>query len=773
MARIQGTIFLLFLLIPPHSIAQNITVSGIIKDAGNGDFIPYANLLINKSNIVSQSNDLGYFNFKTSTRNIEIIISALGYETDTFDIEINKDTTIHFELITFSLPDIVITDNALLQVRHAEIQFTPDIFKKSNFILGEPDILKSVQLYGGVSVGIEASTQYSVRGGDFNQNAVLLDGSILYNTSHLFGFVSTVDANVVKSATFYKGSFPIQYGNRLSSVLDISLKEGNKYKANSKLSIGLINASYFREGPIIKGKSSYMIGLRTAFPGLFTQNQESSFNKRARKSYFAFYMGDINFKINTDIGKNNRLFFSAYKGNDDWKNGFYEMPIFFKWRLKWGNEMMSVKWHSILNSSSALTTQFNYNKFNYTSQTSTQMDLLDLPDQFINKSAINDFKLGTQLVKSLSNRAKLTMGTDITQSNVAPTVNFLSNSSLKPTSKLILFNFTSYIGLNSEITSANTIDLGFRYNYFYNKEFGRNQFDPRLKLINSNMKRINLFASYMITHQNLHLISNTTNGYVTDVWIPATKTLVPQKMSEIAIGFETVPTTRQDYFNINLFYRLYSGLSVTRSDINAIRNDVESWEDLLAKNGKGRSLGVEGDFYVSYKRFSLLSSLTLSRSFRTFNEIDKGSEFPADADRPVIINSNISYRRSEKTIYKYNLTISSGRPVTTPTYAALREGINSSRAILIYSNRNNGRFPTYFRSDIGFLKQFKRKSGKINELNVSVYNILLNKNYLYIEFSPVTYFKDRFSTVDPILQTIIDNRTSLQFIPGIYFTYEW
>ncbi len=754
-------------------ISQNITVSGIVKDAGNGDFIPYATIHIRKHNAYTNSNDLGYFNIRAIYGNNEIIVSALGFNSDTFKLNILKDTIVQLELTTLSLPEVLITDVRPLKVQHSEIQFTPEILKKMNFILGEPDILKSVQLYGGVSAGLEASTQYSVRGGDFNQNAVLVDGSILYNTSHLFGFISAIDANAIKSATFYKGSFPVQYGNRLSSVLDISLKEGNKFKATNKISLGLINASYFSEGPIIKGKSSYIIGFRTAFPGLFTQRQEKSFNKGNRNSYLSFYMGDINFKINTDVGKNNRLFLSAYKGQDDWKNGFFEKPTIYKWKLKWSNEMISARWHSLINSTSSLTTNFNYNKFNYNSQIITQSDSLELPNRFLNKSSIEDYKIGTQLVTSLSNRAKLILGTDIIKSNVAPTINFLTNSNLTPQSKIILLNYTAYAGIKKEILSDNTIDFGLRYNYFRYEDLGRNQFEPRLKLMNSSLKGINLFTSYMITHQNLHLISNTTNGYVTDVWIPATKTLLPQRMSEFAFGLETESTTIQNYINVNFYYRLYSGLSVTRSDISAIRYDILSWEDLLAKNGKGRSLGIESSFFILYKKFSMLSSFTVSKSFRKFEEIDKGVAFPSDADRPVIINSNITYRKSEKTVYKYNLTLNSGRPLTTPTYATLKDGINSNNAILIYSRRNNGRYPTYFRSDIGFLKQFKRKSGKVKELNISIYNIFLNKNYLYTEFSPVNAYRDIKNKMDPIFITIIEKRTSLQFIPGIYFTYEW
>lgn len=725
------------------------------------------------------TNNLGYFNLKLPTGLQLLKVSSLGYEEDTISLILRKDTVIHFYLQTKSLPEVTITEQAPIKIEGGNIRFTPEALKNNIFILGEQDVLKYLQLYSGVSPGVDGSNQYGVRGGGVDQNMLLVDGSILYNTSHLFGLISSLDPNSIKSATFYKGSYPADLGGRLSSILEVSLKEGNRYKRNHKVSLGLITASAFTEGPIKKGVSSYMFSFRTAFPGLFTQGSKSAFNSNKKDGYLSFFMHDFNVKLNTDLGTKNTLFFSAYSGNDLWSNGFREPPIITRWNLNWGNQMASVKLQSVLSKSTHLITQLNINRFYYSSKISS--NTIDAPSasSFTNQSNISDYKIKSILETNLNSFLTINTGAEYTRSLIRPQVNFiLSDNIIKEPTKDEANHanqLAAFFAGKILIRPLGVWTLGIRMNVHevQNKRSPYVQYEPRIKWDFKVTKKVNVFASYMRVHQYLHLISNPTGGYVTDVWVPVTNTLHPQSMDEYAIGTEINSEKKIKNINLQLFYRNYDKQASLRSDLNLIKDDILSWEDLLVLNGKGKSFGMESSIQFNIGTLNIISSYTYSKSQRKFTEINKGGWYDHDLDRRHILNSNFTYRMNKKFVVNSNFVFNTGQPLTIPKQAIFGLDPNKPELNYVYTERNNARSAKYIRLDLGIRKEITTSKNNSKEWTLGIYNVLLQKNVFVVDYTNRYRFDDVITRKNPYFLNEKKVRSYLLFIPGLSFAYAW
>lgn len=769
---------LIFLLGNINLFGQEITFSGIILSSATGDFLPYSSVYEIETRNGEITNSTGNFSFRVSSGNLTFKFSALGFHDDTFQLLIQRDTFVRIFLKTFSLPEVIISENIPLKISGSTIKFTPEALKNSVFILGEADILKSLKLYSGISPGIEGTNQFVVRGGGIDQNMLMVDGSILYNTSHLFGLISSLDPNAIKSSIFYKGAFPASIGGRLSSVLEVNLSEGNRYKSSNKISLGLITASYFTEGPIKKGKSSYMISLRTSFPSLFTQTSQSSFQSGKRDEFFSFFMHDINAKFNTDLGPKNTLFLSFYNGSDKWENGFREPPVLTRWNLNWGNQIFSIKNVSILSKSSNLITQLNYNLFKYNSVVSSNaIDEIE-PSSLANKSNIIDYKAKIFYEKDLNNNFNINTGIEITRTLITPQVNFVlltGNSSPKSNENLNSNQLAIFGSSEINLNKFGRLNLGLRSNIhqliLQNTTYF--QLEPRIRYDLPLKNNIALFFTIMKINQYLHLISNPSNGYVTDVWIPVTKSLHPQSMDEISIGVDINKTGRLKNINFQVYYRNYSNQTALKPDLNIIKDEIENWEDLLLKFGKGKSFGTEIFSQYSFNKLNIITSYTLSFSRRKFTGINNGNWYNHDLDRRHIFNSNVTYRLKPNLIFNSNIVFNSGQPITIPKQASFGLDPNRPELYYVYTERNNARAPIYTRLDLGVRKQVNTPKNNVREWSFSVYNALFSKNSFLVDYTRRYQYEDFKNNLNPYFLNDKKSRSYLLFIPGISFSYAW
>lgn len=771
-------IALFFLSNPLILYGQEFTVSGTVKDSSTGEFLPYSYVQIQESSRGVLTDNLGAFQLRLPKGFQKIRFSSLGYQEDTMQMNLSNDTIIHLFLLPKLLPEVTITDQAFIKLEGSRIRFTSEALKNSIFILGETDVLKYLQLYSGVSPGVDGTNQFSVRGGGVDQNMLLMDGSILYNTSHLFGFISAVDPNSIKSTTFYKGAYPAMYSGRLSSILEVSLKEGNRHRTNHKISLGLINASAFIEGPIKKGISSYMVSFRTAYPGLFTQAKKAGFESGKNEGYLSFFMHDFNAKLNSDLGPKNTIYISVYSGNDLWSNGFKEQPIITRWNLNWGNQMISTKLQTILNRSSRLITQVNFNRFYYTSGlSSNQIDAID-PSSLSNESKISDYKFKSILENKISSFAALTSGLEITISKILPQVNFILNENT--TNSIINDPIQSnqispFITSSIRLNKYGTLDIGIRLNVHTipEQKITFSQLEPRLKWEFKLSEKVHVFSSFMRVHQYVHLISNPSSGYVTDVWVPVTNKLAPQEMDEFSIGVDINKIRIIKNINFQLFYRQYNNQTTLRPNLVVLKEYIKKWEDLLAVDGAGKAYGIESSIQYSIDKINIISSYTFSLSKRKFDEINSGSWYFHELDRRHIVNSNFTYRINKNLVANSNFTFNTGQPVTIPKIATFGPDPTDPKLNYIYEERNNARAVHYIRLDLGIRKEYTTKNNNTKEWSLGIYNVLLNRNTFFVDYTRAYNYEKINTESIPYFKNEKIIRSYLLFIPGLTFAYTW
>ena len=764
-------IFLLFIgvLGITHQIkAQEITtVNGTVKDKLTGESIIGAVIKIDQLvNVVVTSNEYGFYAISLPKGKYDLRISFVGYEEKRIPILLNAPLITNVFLESKNqLAEVVVStkrkDDNLTKAQIGTETLNMQSISKVPVIFGEKDVLKTIQLLPGVKSAGEGNSGFYVRGGAADQNLILLDEAPVYNASHLLGFFSTFNSDAIKDATLIKGNGPAQYGGRLSSVLDVKMKDGNNKNYTVNGGLGLISSRLSIEGPIQEDKSSFILSGRRTYADVFLKASE-----KFKDNILYFY--DLNAKANYKIDDKNRIYFSGYFGQD-------ELGLGSSFRINWGNKTGTIRWNRIVNNKLFLNTSFIYSDYSY------NVGLKNGETNFNVNSNIKDINLKQDYTYYLNPKNTIRFGFNSILHTITPSVfSGTVNNNINKVGRNGLENalyFNNNFKANQQLTfdygvriSAYSIMGGDQYNVYNNNaitqsillqknEFGKTYMNVEPRFTSN--YRINDLSSVKIAYarnvQHLHLLSNATAASPSDQWIGNSYNIKPELADQTSIGYARNFKNNTYELGAELYYkRMQNQLDYKDgTNINTIA-DVES--SLLY--GVGRAYGFE---FLAKKKIGLFSgwiSYTLSKTERKIDGINDGNWYNAKQDRTHDVSIVTILELNPKWTVSGVFVYSTGNAVTFPTgkYAL------GEQTIYQYANRNANRMPDYHRLDISATYENKNKKKNAGSWNFSLYNVYGRENAYQISFQDDP--SDNSKT--QIIQTAL-----FRWVPSITYNFKF
>ena len=745
-------------LITCFAQAQKSTVNGSIKDLKTGENLIGATIFNPRTLQGTTTNTYGFYSFTQIRDSIYLRVSYVGYEPVLVKFILSKDTTINIGLnYSSTLKEVVVTGSSDDKIQESSQMGTIDVpleqIKALPAFLGEVDVFKVLQLLPGVQAGSEGSSGLYVRGGGPDQNLILLDGVPVYNASHLFGFFSVFNADAINHVELTKGGFPARYGGRLSSVIDINMKEGDANKFKGEGSIGLVASRLTVEGPIKKDKTSFIIsGRRTYIDVLASPMIKKSTNGEERAGYY-FY--DLNAKINHSINKKNKIYLSAYSGNDKayaesqyaYKNEFRNSQNEENLSLRWGNITTAIRWNSIVTNKlfSNVTATYSQYKFRVsadameivTEQDSTRSEFYHTEYS----SGIRDFAMKLDLDYIPNPNHFIKFGGQVIHHRFTPGVLTYRSTEVQDTTLgaqvTDALEFFVYAEDDFLITPRLKINAGIHASGFTVENKFYKSLQPRISGRYLITPDVSWKISYAQMTQYIHLLSNVGIGLPTDLWVPATAKVGPENAYLASMGLAY--NLRNKYeFTVESYYKEMEGL-VEYKDGADYLNVENDWQTKV-EVGEGNSYGVE---FFAQKKTGKLSGwvgYTLSWTNRTFENLNGGKTFPYRYDRRHDVKVAAVYQWKENREFSLTWVYGSGAAVTLPqsTYLHGVENRNpyfeTEGSFQYYGDRNSYRMRAYHRLDISYTTTKKTKWGERSWI-IGTYNTYNRRNPFFIDLS--------------------------------------
>ncbi len=739
------SVVLSLLAFSKNETPKSATISGFVRDAKNGETLTGAVIYPEEIPTVGiATNSYGYFSLTLPVGKYSLIVRFLGYKTKTIPLDLKENTQMSFDMEeeSVALKEVTITgeknNNNVVQseliskINVREIQNIP-------VILGEKDILKTIQLLPGVTPAGEGNAGFFVRGGGVDQNLILLDEAPVYNPSHLLGFFSTFNSDAIKEITLYKGGFPAEYGGRLSSVVDIKMNEGNNKEFHFSGGIGIIASRLAIEGPILKNKGSFMIAARRTYADVFLKFlPHNGADSIASKSTLYFY--DLNMKANYQLSAKDRLYFSCYLGRDNFNLGG-------ALGLNWGNVTATTRWNHIINDKFFSNTSLIFNRYSY----KFNVAVGNLTMRVI--SEIKDWNLKEDLHFYLNSKNTIKFGFNSIYHTFVPSkVDSTAFFRIRSMDNRFALENALYISDEQTISSHLKVSYGVRYSLFssigpgtvytydqvsdvvdsatYRKGKIFNSyggFEPRLLVNYIINDSVSVKASYARSRQYIHLLSNTTSTTPFDLWVPSNINILPEIADQYTLGYFRNFSNNMYETSVEIYYKTLQNQIDYRNGANLILNNkVES--QLVF--GKGWGYGAEFLIRKKYGKLTGWISYTLSKTKRQFPDINGGNVFLAKQDRPNNIAVVGMYELNAKLTFSATWIYISGNVVTFPSGRYLVD----SNIVPYYTERNGYRMPDYHRLDIGLTWQRKKTKRFESNWNFSVYNVYGRFNAYAINF---------------------------------------
>jgi outer membrane receptor for ferrienterochelin and colicin len=768
-------LFLLFILPIPVFAQNNVTVSGTISDLSSGERLIGATIYSPEAKLGVSANTYGFFSIKLPKGSNTIQTSYVGYQTSSVRINLQKDTVLNLHLKTsLNLEEVTVkgTQNRNAHPYSSTLNMMKlDMAKMGDIpvILGERDLLKAIQYLPGIKGGAENTAGFNVRGGSSDQNLILLDGVPVYNVYHLMGFFSVFNGDAIKNAELYKGGIPARYGGHLSSVLDVSMKEGNLKKQEGTFTISPVAGSFTLEGPIKKDTASYIFSVRRTFidgPLMLIQKLQ---DQPYIGGYF-FY--DINAKANWILNPRNRVFLSVYSGLDrNFYNGS-DRGLKQSFRYQWGNTTTVLRWNSTLNSKLFSNTSFYFSSFNNTQRTKSKED--ESVNLFKTASKLNEWSLKSDYDFYLAPGNVVRFGGKLSQLSFSPDIlqqrNDESETNIYQATKNHAFVGEAYLEDAIQWNHLNA-NVGLRA-ATYSIE-GKTYFslEPRIALNWSLNPDLAISASYMRNSQNLHLLTNSSLGLPTDLWVASTKNIAPQKADQYSLGIEKRIAEKYT-FGVEGYYKILKNVTRFNEGAAFLSGRDRNWENNVSV-GDGEAYGSEWMFRKENARLNWMLAYGLSWSNQRVDDINRGRWFPFKYDRRHDFSALIDYKLKSKYSGERKISLAfvfqSGNHVTindTETEGVMPPGfeyyasptyVDKFRVRQTYENPNNFKMPSFHHLDLNYSVKKYRSSGRGHEWSFSGYNI-------YNHLNPwMTYKKDG----------VAKQLSIFPFIPSVSYRYKW
>jgi len=765
---------LVSVLISSHAYTQNFTVSGTVKDSGNGeDLIGALVGIAEMPGTGTATNSYGFYSLTLPAGEYTLQFKSLGYQPRIERIQLRSNFSLKVELIPTEtqLTEVQITDSRTNDnVRKNEMgvmKIDPKAVESVPVLFGERDIIKIFQMTPGVKSAGEGNAGFYVRGGSADQNLILLDEAPVYNASHLLGFFSVFNSDALKDVSLYKGGMPAEYGGRSSSVMDIKMKDGNAKTFGAQGGIGLIASRLTLEAPIVKDRGSFIVSGRRTYADMFLKLSKDTVTKES-----SLYFYDLNLKANYRINDKNRIYLSGYFGRDN----FGLDDIF---GFDWGNKTGTLRFNHVFNDRLFSNTSLIYSDYSYRFSFSPDGSTIKF------SSSIQDVNVKQDFSFFPNPNHKIKFGLNAIHHTFVPgeiTSDFESLSDLKLTNKYALESAV-YLQDDMSINERIGLQYGLRYSYFdymgkgtaytfdengntlSSKDYDKWEtiqtyggFEPRLALRYELKNNSSVKASYNRSFQYLHLLSNSTSSQPTDIWVPSSNNIKPQTSDQASVGYFRNFKENTYELSVETYYKTMRNAIDYRNGANLFFNDQAEGELVY---GKGRAYGVELLLRRQIGKLTGWVSYTWSRSLRTFDDINDGAEFPAKQDRIHDVAIVAMYTLSDRVKLSANWIYYTGAAVTFPSGKYEIEGIS----VPLYSERNGYRMPEYHRLDVGVTVEPKKKSPRFeSSWNFSVYNAYARRNAYAITFQ---------QNIDNPEQTEAVRTTLFRIVPSVTYNFKF
>lgn len=742
---IRGYFLIILLTFCLGGISQTkFTVSGTIKDKKSGETVIGAIVkVLELKNIGTTTNEFGFFSLSIPEGDYTLITEYFGFKSQTQKIVLKSNLRLDFLLdeTAKELEEVEVTatkqDDNVKDAQTGVQKIDIKEINKLPVLMGERDLVKSMQLTPGVKSGGDGNAGFYVRGGGLDQNLILLDDAPVYNASHLLGFFSTFNSDAIKDATLYKGGMPSQYGGRLASVLDIKMNEGNNRSYHAAGGIGLISSRLSIEGPIQKEKSSFLISGRRTYADLLLR---STGDERFEKSTLYFY--DLNAKANYIIGSKDRIYLSGYFGRD--KLGLKDL-----FGLDWGNATGTLRWNHIINPKWFSNTSFIFSNYSYKINVQLGGNEISL------LSRIQDFNLKQEFQYFANPRNSIKIGFNAIHHTIVPgEIKASEESGLKFTPPQNRYSLEGglYFSNNWKASQKLNIIYGLRLSSFNILGAGDfltlndkmevidtvtykenelvksyNNLEPRLSASYQLSASSSLKASYARMTQNLHLLSNSTSSSPTDRWIPSSNNVKPEIADQVSIGYFRNFSDDKYEFNVEMYYKDMQNQIDYKDGANVISSDVVEPELLF---GDGRAYGIECFLKKRVGKLTGWVGYTLSRTEKKIQNINDNNWYPAKQDRTHDVSLVAIYELSKKWTFSATFVYYTGNAVTFPSGKYKVE----EQVVFYYTERNGYRMPDYHRLDIAATWKLKERKKFSSELAFSIYNVYARENAFIINF---------------------------------------
>ena len=727
---------------------EHFTISGYVREAVSGESLIGVNIYLADHMTGTVTNTYGFYSLTLPVADsVEFIVSYIGFTPEIVRLSLHKNVDLNIELkANLVLDEVTITadrqEKQSESVKMSTINLQPAQIKNVPSLMGEKDVLKVLQLMPGVQKGTEGSSGLYVRGGGPDQNLIILDDAIVYNASHLFGFFSIFNGDALKSVELTKGGFPARYGGRLSSVLDMNMKEGNKEEWHGEGGIGLISSRLTVEGPIIKGKSSIILSGRRTYADLlaspFMKNQKAGYN---------FY--DFNAKINYDFGRNNRLYLSGYFGKDKYSlqnnsDGNKENVGFH-----WGNYTGTLRWNHLFSNklfSNASAVFSNYS-FGISASEKIKKDSSEYYAEYY--SGIRDLTLKYDFDWLPNPKHSIKAGVMGIYHRFNPHA-YVEKDNRNNTN---ISDISFINGIESGIYAEDTwqpiqqlkINGGLRFSHFIAAKNKYHYLEPRLSVALKLKNNMALKASYASMNQYVHMLSNTGISLPTDLWVPTTDKVRPQRSQQLAIGIVKDLRNNDLTFSIEGYYKDMSHVIGYKEGTSFLVMDdpatglLKNWEETITV-GRSWSYGLEFLLRKNTVRLTGWIGYTLSWTQMQFDSLNFGRKFYARYDRRHDISIVAIYKLSDHISLSGTWVYGTGNAITlsnseyfinanSPRFGEYF-GFNNmmgSYPVMDFDQKNNFRMAAYHRLDLGIQFHKQKKYGE-RTWEISVYNVYNRMN---------------------------------------------
>ena len=743
---------------------EKITISGYVYDVANGESIANADIDILSLNVSTQTNVYGFYSLSVPVGTYDVFWSAKGYLNESQTIVLNEN--LRQDIFLFSedniqLQDIVIESRLQNKVNETQMgleKVSVSTLNKIPVLLGERDVIKTIKLLPGLTSSGAGQSGLSVRGGSTDQNLVSLDEAVVYNTDHLLGFFSTFNSDAIKDVSVFKGTAPAEYGGRVSSFVDLRMKDGNNKNFETSGGIGLIFSRLNIEGPIQKDKSSFLLSGRRSYADLFLKlSDEFKDNK--------LYFYDLNAKLNYKLSDKDQLFLSGYYGRDVFSMGD-------NFGINWGNITQTLRYNRIWNEKLFSNTSFVYSNFDFV------IDIKSTEPDFSIVSKIQDFNLKHefQYFPNAKNNWKLGLTTthhtnipggieglpqltaSITPRKALESALFLSNDwklldNFSINYGLRLSHFVSlsgeYYDFDEEGNVLNTIsNTSNLEDYLY--------LEPRLSINYRLNKNQSIKAAYTRNTQHLHLVSNAITSTPSDRWVMSSNVVKPQISDQVSVGYFSNLSSNNYEFSVETYYKDLKN----QIDFKDAADDRDLKIERQLRFGKGRAFGVEFLVKKNKGKFTGWLGYTLSKTEKQINDVNNNKWYNARQDRPHDLSVVGMYELNPKWNFSASFIYQTGNSVTYPTGKYTIE----NQTIWHYTERNGYRMPDNHRLDLSATWTLKKTDKRTSELVFSLYNAYGRENAFSI------FFEESEANPNAVTATQV---SLFKYVPSVSYNFKF